>query len=155
MCPPMLGLPTFLDTFATRETFYIVGNIFSIASFILSIFVLWNIRKLRNAYKLRVRGPALIKDLAKAASSLSKLMNAYEQFIPQISEEMGRVGVKLRSLKRKLSGSPKRSVKRVLTYVDHCEVTVQNEEEVRLVYGEVLKVIEELKDNQKDLDWEI
>jgi hypothetical protein len=82
-------------------------------------------------------------------------MNAYEQFIPQISEEMGRVGVKLRSLRRKLSGPPKRSVKRVMTYVDHCEVTVQNEEQVRLVYGEVLKVIEELKDNQKDLDWEI
>jgi hypothetical protein len=46
MCPPMLGLPTFVYTFANRETFYLVGNIFSIASFFLSIFVLWNVRKL-------------------------------------------------------------------------------------------------------------
>ncbi len=151
----MLGLPTFVNTFANRETFYVVGNFFSIASFILSIFVLWNIRKLRNAYKLRVRGPALIKDLTKAASNLSKLMNDYSEFMPQVSEEMGRVAVKLRSLKRKLSGPPKRSVKHVLVCVDQCEVSVQNEERVRLVYGEILKVIEELKDNQKDLDWEM
>jgi hypothetical protein len=151
----MIGLPTTLVNFLTRENFYIIGNIFSIASFVLSMIVLWNIRKLRNAYRLRARGPALIRDLSKATASLSKLMNEYAEFIPQVSEEMGRVGVKLRSLKRKLSGPPKRSVKRVLAYVDHCEVTVQNEERVRLVYGELLKVIEELKDNQKDLDWEM
>ncbi len=154
MWPPMLGLPTFVNNLANRETFYIVGNIFSIASFFLSLFVLWNIRKLRNAYRLRARGPALIKDLSKAASNLSKLMNEYEDLLPQVSEEMGRVGVKLRSLKLKLSGGPKKSIKRVLAYVDQCEVTVQNEEQVRLVYREILKVIEELKDNQKDLDWE-
>jgi hypothetical protein len=81
-------------------------------------------------------------------------MNEYADFMPQVSEEMGRVGVKLRSLKRKLGGAPRRSVKRVLSYVDHCEVSVQNEEQVRLVYGELLKVIEDLKDNQKDLEWE-
>ena len=151
----MSGLSSIIKELFTRENFYIVGNIFSIASFILSIFVLWNIRKLRNAYKLRARGPALIKDLSKAASNLSKFMNEYAESLPQVSEEIGRVGVKLRSLKGKLGGSPKRSVKRVLSYVDQCEVTVQNEEQVRLVYGELLKVIEELKDNQKDLDWEM
>ena len=60
-----------------------------------------------------------------------------------------------RSRERAVNSRPKRSVKRVLSYVDQCEVTVQNEEQVRLVYGELLKVIEELKDNQKDLDWEM
>jgi hypothetical protein len=150
----MMGFPTFVSDLANRETFFIVGNIFSIASFILSVFVLWNIRNLRNAYRLRARGPALIKDLSKGASNLSKFMNDYDEFLPQVTEEMGRVSVKLRSLKRKLSGTPKRSVKRLLSYVDHCEISVQNEEQVRVVYAELLKVIEELKDNQKDLDWE-
>src|SRR5882672_2267297 len=124
----MTSLSSIIKELYTRENFYVVGNIFSIASFILSIFVLWNIRKLRNAYKLRVRGPALIKDLTKAASNLSKLMNDYGEFIPQVSEEMGRVAVKLRSLGRKVSGPPKKSVKHVIEYIDHCEVSVQNEE---------------------------
>jgi len=133
----------------------LVGSVVSIASFILSIFVYVNVRKLRNVYKLRARGPALIKDLSKAASNLSKFMNDYSELLPQVSEEMGRVSVKLRSLSGKLSGSPKRSVKRMLSYVDHCEVSVQNEEQVRILYGELPKVIEELKDYQKDLDWEM
>jgi len=151
----MSGLPTIVDNLANRETFYIIGNIFSIASFILSIIVLWNIRKLRNAYRLRARGPSLLKDLSKAASNLSKFMNAYTDFLPQITEELGRVAVKLRSLKRKLSGDQKRSAKRALLYIDQCQVSVQNEEQVRLVYVEIVKVIEELKDHQKDLDWEM
>jgi len=97
----------------------------------------------------------LLRDLSKAASNLSKFMNAYDDFLPQINEELGRVAVKLRSLKRKLSGDPKRSAKRALVYIDQCEVSVQNEEQVRQVYVEIVKVIEELKDHQKDLDWEM
>ena len=108
----MIDLPATVRNLLSRETFYIIGNVFSIASFVLSIFVLWNIRKLRNAYRLRARGPSLLKDLSKAASNLSKFMNAYADFLPQITEELGRVAVKLRSLKRKLSGDQKRSAKR-------------------------------------------
>ena len=102
-----------------------------------------------------MRGPSLIRDLSKAASNLSKFMNDFDEFIPQVSQELGKAGVKLNSLKRKLTGDPKKSVKRVILYIDQCKVNVQNEEQVRLVYVEILKVIEELKDYQKDLDWEM
>jgi len=71
----MIDLPSFLKGLLTRESLYLVGSVVSIASFILSIFVYVNVRKLRNVYKLRARGPALIKDLSKAASNLSKFMN--------------------------------------------------------------------------------
>ena len=63
--------------------------------------------------------------------------------------------MKLRSLKGKLSRSPKKSVKHVLSQIDRCDVNAQNEELVRRTYIEIVKVIEELKDNQKDLDWEM
>jgi hypothetical protein len=149
------ALTRIIQNLLSRETFFVVGNLFSIASFVLTIFVLLNVRKLRNVYKLKARGPSLIKDLSKSASNLSSFMNEYNAFIPQVTEELGRVAVKLRSLKRKLSGSPKRSVKQVLTYIDRCEVSAQNEEQVRHTYVEIVKVIEELKDNQKDLDWEM
>jgi hypothetical protein len=73
----------------------------------------------------------------------------------RLLKELGKVSVKLRSLKGKLSGTPKRSVKQVLVYIDRCEVSAQNEVQVRRTYIEIVKVIEELKDNQKDLDWEM
>lgn len=139
----------------SREGFFVVGNLLSIASFVLTIFVLLNVRHLRNAYKLRVRGPSLIRDLSKCASNLSGFMNDYHEFLPQIEVELGKVAVKLRSMKSKLNGSAKRSVKHVIAYIDQCEINAQNEQQVRRTYVEIRKVIEELKDNQKDLDWEL
>jgi hypothetical protein len=150
-----MNLPPILERLLTRETFYIIGNTFSIASFVLSVFVLWNIRKLRKTYGLRARGPTLIRELSKLASNLSKFLNAYDDFLPQITEELARAAVKLRSLRRRLSGDQKSLVKDALARIDQCEVTVQNETQVRLVYVEIVKVVEELKDYQKDLDWEV
>jgi hypothetical protein len=138
-----------------RETFFFVGNLLSIVSFVLTLFVLLNIRKLRNVYKLKARGPSLIRELSKSAANIATLMNDYNEFLPQLAEEFGKAAVKLRSMKGKLSGSRKRAVKHVLTYIDQCEVTAQNEEHVRRTYIEIIKIIEELKDHQKDLDWEL
>lgn len=139
----------------SRDTFFFVGNLLSIFSFVLTIFVLLNVRNLRNVYKLKARGPSLLKDLSKSASNISGFLNEYNDFLPQLEEELGRVAVKLSSMKRKLSGGPKRSVKHVLVRIDQCEVNAQNEEHVRRTYIEIIKVIEELKDHQKDLDWEL
>lgn len=151
----MFRLTWIVQSLFSREAFFIAGNVFSIASFILSVIVLWNVRKLRNVYRLRARGPALLRDLSKAASNLSKFLNEYDDFLPQVKEEMARAAVKLRSLKKRIGGDQRRTIKRVLRSIDQCEITVENEEQVRLVYIEVLKITEELKDYQKDLDWEV
>ncbi len=150
----MSGLTDTIPKLLNREALAILGDVFSIASFIVSLFVLLNVRRIKNLYRLRVRGPALVKQLAKSTTSLSNYMNEYREFMPQISEELGRVAAKLKSLEAKLSGHPKASVKRVRGYVDQCEVKAENERDVRKTYIEVLKVVEELKDHQKDLDWE-
>ena len=96
----------------------------------------------------------MIKDLHKMASNLSGYLNDYSDSTMQIAAELGKIGSKLKSLQAKLSGDPKNAVKRVRGYIDQCEVKPENEEQVRRVHIEIIKVIEELKDYQKDLDWE-
>lgn len=96
----------------------------------------------------------MIKDLHKLASNLSGYLNDYSDSTMQIVEELGKIGSKLKSLQSKLSGDPKNAVKRVRDYIDRCEVKSENDEQVRKVHIEIIKVIEELKDYQKDLDWE-
>ena len=117
--------------------------------------MLWNVRRLRTAYRLRARGPSLIRELEKSKSSLTTYLNEYMDAIPQIAAELARVSVKLSSFERKVSSGPKRAVKRVRLLIDQCEVNAQNEEHLRAVHIELIKVIEELKEHQKDLDWEI
>ena len=96
----------------------------------------------------------MIKDLVKMASSLSKYLNDYSNSAAQIVQELGRIEVKLKSLEPKLSGAPKGSVKVLRSHIDQVEVNAENEEQVRHTHVEIIKVIEELKDHQKDLDWE-
>lgn len=133
----------------------LLGTIFSVASFIVSLVVLLSVRKLRMMYKLRVRGPSLIKDLSNSAANLSKYLSEYQDSIPQIQEELGRIAVKLKALEDKISGRVKASVTQLHDYVDQCEANAENEIEVRRVYLSVTKVTEELKDYQKDIDWEL
>ncbi len=88
------------------------------------------------------------------ASSLSEYLNDYSDSLGQIAEELGKTGSKLKTLQSKLRGTQKNAVKRVRICIDQCEVKAENEEQVRMVHLEIIKVIEELKDYQKDLDWE-
>jgi hypothetical protein len=92
--------------------------------------------------------------LSKSASNLSNYLNDYADSIPQIEEELGRVGVKLKSLESKIGRPLKMSVREARRFVDQCQPNAENETEVRTVYIKLVTVTEELKENQKDLDWE-
>ena len=83
-------------------------------------------------------------------TTLSSYLNDYSNSTTQIAQELGKIG----ALELKLSGPPKTSVKLVRSYIDQCEVNTENERQVRSTYIEIIKVIEELKDHQKDLDSE-
>lgn len=94
----MDDLTSTIWTFLTGDLISIAGNILSIASFVLTVLLLVETRKLRNFYKIRMRGPSLIRELSKSASNLSNYVLEFDDFIPQIAEELGKIGVKLRSL---------------------------------------------------------
>ncbi len=150
----MPDLLSSIEKFVSWETISKIGSIFSIASLVVTIWVLLETRKLRSLYKLKVRGPELIKDLHKMASNLSEFLNDYSGSMTQIAEELGKTSSKLKTLQTRLRGIQRNSVKRVRGDIDQCEVKAENEEQVRTVYVEIIKVIEELKDYQKDLNWE-
>lgn len=151
----MTRLSSILQSVLSREALSIVADLLSIVSLIISLFVLWNVRNLRGVYRLRVRGPSLIRELSKSVSKITDYLNEYSDSISQIHAEFGRVTVKLRSLERKLNRGPRKAVKRTRVLIDRCEVNPQNEEQVRSAHFEIMKLIEELKEHQKDLDWEI
>jgi len=116
-----------------------------------SIFVLIEVRKIKNAFKLRVRGPVIIKELAGYSSNLSAYLDEFEDSLPQIADEFGKAQAKLKYLKKNLSSSPKSSVKRLLKSIEKCEITLDNKDGIRRVYVEMNQVLEEVKDHQKDI----
>jgi hypothetical protein len=116
-----------------------------------SVFVLIEVRKIKNAFKLRVRGPVIIKELVRYSSNLSGYLDEFEDSLPQIADELGKARAKLKYLKKTLSSDTKTSVKRLLKSIEKCEIKVVNKDGVRLVYVEMNQVLEEVKDHQKDI----
>jgi acyl-ACP thioesterase len=116
-----------------------------------SVFVLIEVRKIKNAFKLRVRGPVIIKELVRYSSNLSGYLDEFEDSLPQIADELGKARAKLKYLKKTLSSDTKTSVKRLLKSIEKCEIKVDNKDGVRLVYVEMNQVLEEVKDHQKDI----
>lgn len=150
----MSNLLNFIERLFATQTFSVLGDVCSIASLVLTLFVLYDTRKLRSFYKLKVRAPALLRDLKKSSAVLSDYLNEFAEFLPEIREELARIAVKLKSLEGKLTGGPKASVKRLRRDIDQCEASLQNEDQVRRVYVAVITIIEEVRDHQKDLEWE-
>ena len=128
-----------------------VGTIASILSLAVSIFVLYDVRKIKNSFKIRVRGPAVIKELQAYSFSVNRYLNQFEDFVPQIAEEFGKAQAKLKYLEKSLPVTQKRSIRALRRSIEKCEVLVENRKGVHRVYVEMTKVLEELKDHQKDL----
>jgi len=121
----MNGFLNSVEGFLTWEIVSRIASLFSIASLLVTTWVLFETRKLRSIYKLKVRGPELIKDLHKMASNLSEYLNDYSDSTTQIAEELSKIGSKLKTLQAKLRGTQKNSVKRVRAYIDQYEVRVK------------------------------
>ncbi len=55
----------------------LIGFLISLTSLIISIVVLRNVKNIRNYYRLKVRGPELLKELTKLASNLAELLEDF------------------------------------------------------------------------------
>jgi hypothetical protein len=132
-------------------TFSDLGTVASIISLTVSIFVLADVRKIRNAFTLKIRGPIIIKELGKCSSNISGYLDQFEDFLPQIEGEFARAKAKLKYLQKKLPASPRTSVKKLRKSIEKCQVSIENKDGVRRVYVEMNQVLEEVKDHQKDL----
>lgn len=151
----MALLNALLINLSSREVLGIVSGFASVVSLLLTIFVLYDTRRIRSFYRFRARGPALMKELIACSRNISEYLNAFEEFVPEIAEEFGRCIAKLNNLEGKVRSSQKASVRNLQKSIKACKVSVGNEETVRDVNIEMVVVLEEIKQYQRDLDWEI
>ncbi len=140
--------------FFTVQNLTIFGSIVSIIGFFLTIFVLYDTRRLRSFYKFRARGPTLVAELRRCSRTIAGYLNDFDAFIPQVSEELTRSAAKLTFLEKKLRGPSRASVKRLRKRIITVKVDAGSENQVREIYLEMVKVIEEMRNYERDLSWE-
>jgi len=149
------NLTAYVLNFFTKDTLSVISDVASVISLILTLFVLYDVRKLRERYKFRVRGPEILRKLKAHSAKLADYLNEFEGFLPQIDLELGRAHVQLKSLeKKKLPRPVKKAIKHVRKSIQGYNTGAKDEESLRRVYVEMMIVIEEVNDYQKDSDWE-
>lgn len=95
-----------------------IGFFVSIASFILTLWALWKIRKLRKFYVLVNRGPELLVIIREQEENLSKLMIRFDKSLPRIKLELGDLLGNLSSLQKLVNKPLSRSIERVILLVE-------------------------------------
>ncbi|MCI0697220.1 hypothetical protein L0337_35105 [candidate division KSB1 bacterium] len=91
-----------------------LGSYASIIGLIISLYLIFGVRKLRKQFDnfilLKARVPELRKELEGVTSSVIKLMNEYPDSLRKIQSEFSKCDAILKNLGRKIKGEHKRSV---------------------------------------------
>lgn len=99
-----------------RITFSGVGSAASIISFVITLYLLYAVRKIKSFYVSKARIPELTEQLKEHASKLADFHRDFEESRQQVLLEIGRAEVTLKSLKKKVTRPTRKSV-RVVSFL--------------------------------------
>ena len=137
-----------------RQILADIGSIASVVSLLLTGYIAWNLRNIRNNYIFRLKAPEFIKALTKHASNLNAYGNDFENLKLEAGDELAKLDVKLRSIQGRMRGEAKKSVKRLRELIEEYHNEPDSKERFRLVYRETQRVVEEVRESREDLNLE-
>jgi hypothetical protein len=139
----------------TSEWFVALVNITSLIGFLLTIWVLFDVRNIKSYYVFKVRVPQHVKKLKKYAANLSEYMNDFEGMLPQVEMELASIEVELESLRRKLDRKPGRPVDQLLRDVKaYNKAQTKDIKALRRIHIDLHKAVTRIEEIQEDLRWE-
>lgn len=121
---------------------------------LLTGYVAWSLRRVKNTYIFRLRAPQLVKDLTEGGSMLINYANDFANAQQEIGDEIARLDVKLKVIQGRMRGRSQGAVRDLRARIRDWEREPYNEAKFRLVYRGIQRVIEEVKEYQEDLDLE-
>lgn len=156
MIAALWGLIVLIFNFLTSSP---VANFASLVGLVISIFVLINVRNIREDFISAIRTPQLADELTKSSSKLSKLIAEFDGSKDMIEEEIAICLAKVKNLRQKLHGA---NYKTCVTTVDELIVMLnkyvgfpgeRNKENARKIYTKLITLNEEVKNLIEDQKW--
>lgn len=139
--------------YTLRDLLADVGSIASLISLILTAIIYLDLRRIKNSYIFRIRSPQLVKFLTNKTSYLIDLAKDFPTDNKQINIELAKIDVRLNSMQGRITGSTKKTVTNLRECIKVFEQS-PNEENFNQIYIFMIRVIEEIKELQQDLNLE-
>jgi hypothetical protein len=130
-----------------------IANAASIAGFLLTVWVFWDVRNLRNFYLFKARVPELQERLSTLASSISSSLSSGDVATVALDEVLAELEILMRSLRQKTQSHSKSAAKRILKMLK-AYPSNRSAEQLRVIYLEIRKLDQEITLVQQDAAWE-
>jgi len=127
----------------------------SIAGFVITIFVLFNVRNIKGFYTKKIRLPKLLPKLKKNAENLlSELNPPVEDY--KLKAELGKTEENLKALQKNVDKNINSQCKIIIHKIAKIlKYSIINQNEVRDVHAALQKIIEAINNLQDDLKMEM
>lgn len=139
----------------SSDLFFIVGNIASIVSLILTFYVFLDVRRIKSYYIFAGRVPVLIETLEQHGARIFDYLDKGKHSLLEIEMELANTEVVLESLKDKLDGEAKKSVELLLQNLKNYDYKRKDRKALRMIYLDMSKVIGRIRQIQEDRKWEV
>ena len=131
-----------------------LGSLASIIGLVLTIYVFFGVRKIKQDFLFRVRLPSLLKKIQKHASTISIGLSDFPKSKNAIIEEFAIAEVNIQSLENKSSGAIRSSLKQLRLNIEKLRKTEYIEKDsIRATYLQMNMVIQEITNIQEDDKW--
>lgn len=101
-------------TILNEDYFSAAGVLSSIAGFLLSVFVLLAVRKIKKFYIFTARVPLVNEKLVDIASSISDHLNSFDGYTTKTFKILADAEINLKSLSRKVDGPLRKQVENLV-----------------------------------------
>lgn len=146
--------------------FDLVSNVASILGFIISVYLIFSIRKIHNHFLFKARFPQLKDKLIEMASRLIDLLQDFEKNKLSIKHNLRLIDTILKNLQKKVHGDSKRTILNLRTEINRymSTDTIYNKifnsykpliyENAWDIYSKIQACIEYLNQKLEDNKWE-
>lgn len=140
------------------------ASISSLIGLIITIFVLYEAKKISQFYLMRVRLPEIINDLENISTKLPEITKNWEESKHERTKELARCNSILKNLKPKLEKYHQKSIKDVIKILESKNIfglsfgnkymSELSQEQIFNIFEKLQIVVEDLKQKNKNLKWE-
>lgn len=143
------------STDPTWFSFSNVGSLASVIGLLLSVYIFLTARKINKYILITKRLPQLLRKIEIHSSSISSLLNSFDQSTSVIREELIRCSANLKSLRKKVARGERKPITSLMQAIDSSvNKEPLSKDAVRDIYLKLQYVKEAVKNLQQDLESE-
>jgi hypothetical protein len=129
-------------------------TIFSLLGFLITLYVMYEVRAIRRGFKSRARLPEITKDLTASGSEISKLLKDWPNNRPVVKGQFKIVGTLIAAALEFVSGPQRSDVKRIHTRIKNSLSSFSDATDAWELYTDIQNAIQAISQASKNAKWD-